>query len=83
MKLPFELNLSGKVAVITGAGGVLCSDFAKAIAKCGAKVALLDINLDAAQAFANEINADGGVAIAVKANCLEKTSLEEASVLYH
>ena len=78
MKLPFELNLSGKVAVITGAGGVLCSDFAKAIAKCGAKVALLDINLDAAQAFANEINADGGVAIAVKANCLEKTSLEEA-----
>ncbi len=78
MKLPFDLDLSGKVAVVTGAGGILCSDFAKAIAKCGAKVALLDINLDAAKAFADEIVADGGVAIAVKANCLEKASLEEA-----
>ncbi|MBR5449490.1 MAG: SDR family oxidoreductase [Clostridia bacterium] len=78
MKLPFDLDLSGKVAVVTGAGGILCSDFAKAIAKCGAKVALLDINLDAAKAFTDEIVADGGVAIAVKANCLEKASLEEA-----
>ena len=74
----FNLNLRDKVAVVTGAGGVLCSDFAKAIAKCGAKVALLDINLDAASAFAKEINDDGGIAIAVKANCLEKESLEEA-----
>jgi len=78
MNLPFNVDLSGKVAVVTGAGGVLCSDFAKAIAKCGAKVALLDINLDAAKRFADEIVADGGVAIAVKANCLEKASLEEA-----
>ena len=78
MKLPFDLDLSGKVAVVTGAGGVLCSDFAKAIAKCGAKVALLDINVDAAKVYADEIVADGGVAIAVKANCLEKASLEEA-----
>ena len=74
----FNLDLGGKVAVVTGAGGVLCSDFAKAIAKCGAKVALLDINLDAATAYANEINEAGGVAIAVKANCLDKASLEEA-----
>lgn len=74
----FNLDLTGKVAVVTGAGGVLCSDFAKAIAKCGAKVALLDINLDAAAAFAKEINDAGGIAIAVKANCLEKSSLEEA-----
>ena len=74
----FNIDLTGKVAVITGAGGVLCSDFAKAIAKCGAKVALLDINLEAASAFAKEINDDGGIAIAVKANCLEKASLEEA-----
>ena len=74
----FNLDLSGKVAVVTGAGGVLCSDFAKAIAQCGAKVALLDINLDAASAYAKEINDNGGTAIAVKANCLEKASLEEA-----
>ena len=78
MNLPFEINLKGKVAVITGAGGVLCSDFAKALAKSGAKVALLDINLEAAEAFAAEIRAEGGEAIAVKANCLEKASLIEA-----
>ena len=78
----FTPDLSGKVAVITGAGGVLCSDFAKVIAKCGAKVALLDINLDAASAFAKEINDDGGIAIAVKANCLEKESLEKAIKRY-
>ncbi len=78
MNLPINVDLNGKVAVITGAGGVLCSDFAKAIAKCGAKVALLDINLEVAEGFAKEINSDGGTAIAVKANCLEKASLEEA-----
>ena len=44
MKLPFEINLKDKVVVITGAGGVLCSMFAKAMAKTGAKVALLDLN---------------------------------------
>ena len=78
MKLPFKPNLENKVAVVTGAGGILCSEFAKALAACGAKVALLDINLEAAEKFAAEIRADGGVAIAVKANCLEKASLEEA-----
>ena len=81
MNLPFELDLSGKVAVVTGAGGVLCSDFAKAIAKCGASVALLDINLDAASAVADEIKADGGKALAIKTNCLEKASLEEAKAI--
>ena len=44
MKLPYALDLTGKVAVVTGAAGVLCSDFSRALAKCGAKVALLDIN---------------------------------------
>ncbi|MBQ8372466.1 MAG: SDR family oxidoreductase [Clostridia bacterium] len=81
MKLPFKPDLSGKVAVVTGAGGVLCSDFAKAIALCGAKVALLDINLEAAEAAAAAIRAEGGDAIAVKANCLEKASLNEAKAV--
>ena len=81
MNLPFNLDLSGKCAVVTGAGGVLCSDFAKAIAQCGAKVALLDINLDAAEKHAEEIRKDGGKAIAVKANCLEKASLLEAKAI--
>ncbi|MBO5945313.1 MAG: SDR family oxidoreductase [Clostridia bacterium] len=78
MNIPFNVDLSGKVAVITGAGGVLCSEFAMAIAECGAKVALLDINYDAAKTYSDQINECGGCAIAVKANCLDKASLEEA-----
>ena len=77
-KLPFELNLGGKVVVVTGAGGVLCSGFAKTAAACNAKVAVLDLNLEAAQKVADEINAEGGTAIAVKANVLETQSMLEA-----
>ena len=67
-----------KVVVITGAGGILCSEIAKEYAKCGAKIAVLDLNLDAAQKVADEIVADGGIAKAYKVNCLEKESMEEA-----
>ena len=44
-------DLSGKVAVVTGAGGVLCSAFAKTLARAGAKVALLDLNFESAKSF--------------------------------
>ncbi len=77
MNLPFALDLSGKTAVVTGAGGVLCSMFAKVLAQCGAKTAILDLNLEAAQAVANEITGQGYTAKAYKANVLEKESLEE------
>ena len=65
-----------KVIVITGAGGILCSDFAKYLAKKGAKVPLLDHNEVAAKAHADAIVADGGIAKAYKCNCLEKESIE-------
>ena len=67
-------DLTGKVAVVTGAGGVLCSAFAKVLANAGAKVALLDINEAAAGAFAEEIVAEGGVAKAYKCNVLDKAN---------
>ncbi len=70
----FGTDLTGKTAVVTGAGGVLCSSFAKTLAKAGAKVALLDINEEAAQCFADEIVAEGGVAKAYKCNVLDKDS---------
>ena len=76
MKLPMNVNLNNKVAVVTGAGGVLCSMFAKALASCGAKVALLDLNEEAADVFAKEIIKEGGLAKAYKANVLEKENLE-------
>lgn len=65
-------DLTGKVAVVTGAGGVLCSAFSKTLARAGAKVALLDLNYDSAKQFADEITAEGGVAKAYKCNVLEK-----------
>jgi NAD(P)-dependent dehydrogenase (short-subunit alcohol dehydrogenase family) len=65
--------LNGKVAVVTGGGGVLCGAFAKALAENGAKVAVLDLNYEAAKKVADEI---GGIAVA--ANVLEKESLEAA-----
>lgn len=74
MKNVLNTDLTGKVAVVTGAGGVLCSNFAKTLARAGAKVALLDINEQAAQAFADEITAEGGIAKAFKCNVLEKES---------
>ena len=78
MKLPLNINLTDKVAVITGAGGVLCSSYSKALAQCGAKVAVLDLNEAAAQKVADEITAEGNKAIAVKVNCLDSASLNEA-----
>ena len=69
-------DLTGKVAVVTGAGGVLCSHFAKVLARAGAKVALLDLNLAAAQAAADEIVAEGGVAKAYECNVLSKEVCE-------
>lgn len=65
-------NLKGRVAVVTGGGGVLCGGFAKTLAAQGCKVAVLDLNEAAAQAVADEINANGGQAIAVGCNVLGK-----------
>jgi NAD(P)-dependent dehydrogenase (short-subunit alcohol dehydrogenase family) len=67
-----------KVIVLTGAGGVLCSTLAKALAKHGHKIAVLDLRIEAAETVAKEINAEGGIAIGVAANVLEKASLEAA-----
>jgi len=71
-------DLTGKVAAVTGAGGVLCGAMAKALAKAGAKVAVLDLNEQAAEKIAGEIKADGETAIAVVCNVLEKESIAVA-----
>jgi len=72
-----------KVVVLTGAGGVLCSTLAKALAKEGHKIAVLDLRKEAADKVADEINKDGGNAIGVAANVLEKDSLEAAKKEIH
>ena len=83
MKLPFQINLSGKVAVVTGAGGVLCSDMARALAQCGAKVALIGRTLEPLQAVAEEIKDEGGIAAAYTANVLDRAALEAAAEKIH
>ncbi len=78
--IPFRVDLKDKTAVITGAGGVICSEMARALAECGAKVALLDINYEAAEKVASEI---GENALAVKCNCLDRESIKEAAEKVH
>ena len=65
-------DLTGKIAVVTGAGGVLCSAFSKTLARAGAKVALLDLNDAAAEEVAEQIREEGGVAKAYKCDVLNK-----------
>lgn len=67
-----------KTIVLTGAGGVLCSTMAEALARQGHNIAVLDLRKQAADNVANSINDNGGKAIGVEANVLEKASLKEA-----
>ena len=80
-----SFDISGQVAVITGAGGVICGTMARELAKKGVRVALLDLFVESAQKIADEIIAAGGDAQAVKANVLDRESLEAAkeAVLAH
>jgi NAD(P)-dependent dehydrogenase (short-subunit alcohol dehydrogenase family) len=71
-------GLSGKVAVITGGGGVLCGTMSRALGRVGVKVAVLDLMPQAAQEVADDVVAAGGEAIAVRCDVLDKASLEAA-----
>ncbi len=75
--LPLNIDFSGKVVVITGAGGLICGNMAKAFARSGAKVAALDLNEDAVKKLADEIKAEGFVCEGYKANVLDRAVLEE------
>ena len=77
MNLPLNHNFEGKVVVITGAGGVLCGDMARAYAMAGAKVAALDLNEEAVLKLAEELKAEGYTCIGYKANVLDREILEE------
>ena len=78
MELSLKPDLNGKVAVITGGGGILCREFAKALAICGAKVAVLNRTLSKAEAVVEEIKAMGGEAAAVQIDVTNKESVEKA-----
>ncbi|MBQ8320039.1 MAG: SDR family oxidoreductase [Clostridia bacterium] len=75
--LPLNIDYSGKVVVVTGAGGLICGAMAKAFARSGAKVAALDLNEEAVKKLAAELKAEGYVCEGYKANVLEPANLEE------
>ena len=77
MNLPLNIDFTGKVVVVTGAGGVLCGDMARAYAQAGAKVAALDLNEEAVKKLAAELTAEGFTCIGYKANVLDAQALEE------
>ena len=74
--LPLKIEYSGKVVVVTGAGGLICGAMARAFAQCGAKVAALDLNEEAVQKLADELTADGFICKGYKANVLDPEALE-------
>ncbi len=76
MSIPFKIDLKNQVAVITGGGGILCSVMAKAMAECGAKVAVLGRTFEKVQKVAAGITASGGLAQAYAADVLDKPALE-------
>lgn len=78
MQIVNNHSFIGKTIVITGAGGVLCGFLAKQLAKTGAKIALLDINLDAINKLAEEINRNDGIARAYQTNVLELSNIQAA-----
>ncbi len=78
IKLPFQLDLTGKVAVVTGGTGVLAEQFVEALAACGARVAILARNLENAEQKAAEVVKNGGIAIGVQGDVVNKESLKAA-----
>ena len=76
LNLPLNVDYSGKVCVVTGAGGLICGAMARAFAQSGAKVAALDLNEEAVKKLADELKAEGFICEGYKANVLEPESLE-------
>ena len=74
--LPLNIDYTGKVVVVTGAGGLICSAMARVFAQSGAKVAALDLNEEAVKSLASELEAEGFICKGYKANVLDTEALE-------
>ena len=76
IQLPLNIDYSGKVVVVTGAGGLICGAMARAFAQSGAKVAALDLNEEAVKKLADELKAEGFVC---EGKCVRSCSVIRSS----
>ena len=83
LNLPMQIDYTGKVVVITGAAGLICSDMARAFAQSGAKVAALGRRLETVKALADELKAEGFICEGYEANVLDEAALEAARQQIH
>lgn len=77
INLPLNIDFTGKVVVITGAGGGICSTMARAFAQAGAKVAALNLSGDKVVKLADELKAEGFICEGYAVNVMDKAALEE------
>ena len=77
IQLPIHIDFSGKVVVVTGAGGLICGTMARAFAQSGAKVAALDLNEEAVKTLAEELKSEGFICEGYKSNVLDPEELKE------
>lgn len=77
--LPFQIDLTGKVAVVTGGAGVLGAAMCRSLAACGAKVVIIGRDLAKAEALASQIQANGGIAKGISCNVLDRAALESTA----
>ncbi|MFW6410001.1 MAG: SDR family NAD(P)-dependent oxidoreductase, partial [Halanaerobiales bacterium] len=73
-----NFDLTGKTAVITGGGGILCGEMAVELADRGVKVAVLDINHEKINEVVADIKNNGGKAIGIRTDVLDRDSLKRA-----
>lgn len=78
MKAATLFDLTGEVALVTGASSGLGARFAQVLAANGAKVALLARRKDRLDALSERISADGGTAIAIEADVLDRAAMRRA-----
>lgn len=78
MNLPLHIDYTGKVVVVTGAGGVICGAMARAFAMCGAKVAALNRSTPAIEQMAAELTAEGYTCKAYQVDVTNLDSLKAA-----
>lgn len=86
MKIPFNVNLTGKTAIVTGGSGTLCSAMAYGLAVSGAKTAIIGRNKANMEKVVNELTSNAlkehNAAVTIRGYCSDVTDKEELTKTY-